>query len=191
MSKAENILMADDLMIPQNGETAIKVKYKFDSDNLYTAYSFNIVLPEELEFVSEGDGKVVCSIGSCHDVSHCVVTNISDGKLKVASLSLRGKPLIGTEDILLTFMVRPTRNIALDQQLTGRIEEVVIVPFLGAKVKLSNSNFIVNIVESGIREKENGRLLEKDSDYYNLNGQKVTKSGKAVYVINRNKVIVR
>lgn len=44
---------------------------------------------------------------------------------------------------------------------------------------------------TGILEIEDGRLSEEKSDYYNLNGQKVAKPGKGIFIKNKRKVIRR
>ena len=150
MLKAQNMLKVDDVMLPQNGEATIKVNYKFNTGkDKYNAYSFNLVLPDGLYFEQEDDGNVICLVGNCHDSSYSVLTNLRDGKLKVAGFSLSGKPLKGAEDLLLTFTVKSSGNLEIGDNLTGRIENALIVPTEGEKEKLANSEFPITIVDGG------------------------------------------
>jgi hypothetical protein len=161
-SKAQgNALTVANIDLPQNSVAELKVNFQFDADRTYTAYSFDLQLPDDLEFVtkkvteedSETGEEVEIEVldftkGSCHDGSHSVTANLSEGVLKVAGLSLDSKPLKGTSGVLLTFVIKPkTSSLQVGKPYTGTISNILLVPVEGAKQNLTESNFTVTIGE--------------------------------------------
>ena len=142
---AQNKLHVDDITLPQNGEATLTVNFQFDAADTYTGYSFNIELPTELAFAMEEGTDVACVKGSCHDASHSVTANLSDGLVKVAGLSLSSKPLQKTKGVLLQFTVKPAAELAVGQTFTGSIKDILIVPVEGTKQNLAASTFTVTI----------------------------------------------
>ena len=140
-----NAFSVADIELPKNYEAALTVNFQFDVADTYTGYSFNLQLPEELEFVMAEGTDVACTMGSCHDASHSVTANLSDGLVKVAGLSLSSKPLKGTSGVLLTFTIKPKAAVTVGQTFTGTIKDILLVPIEGAKQNLAESNFTVTI----------------------------------------------
>jgi len=140
-----NAFSVADIELPKNYEAALTVNFQFDAADTYTGYSFNLQLPEELEFVMAEGTDVACTMGSCHDASHSVTANLSDGLVKVAGLSLSSKPLKGTSGVLLTFTIKPKAAVTVGQTFTGTIKDILLVPIEGAKQNLAESNFTVTI----------------------------------------------
>ena len=148
MSKAQNSLSVADFTLPQNGEASLTVSFQFDAADTYTGYSFDLQIPSDLEFVIESGTDVAYVKGQCHDASHSVTANLSDGVVKVAGLSLSSKPLTGTSGVLLTFTVKPTTdNLVVGQTYLGSISNILIVPVEGNKQSLDASNFTITIGE--------------------------------------------
>lgn len=143
-----NALSVADISLPQNSEATLTVSFQFDAANTYTGYSFNIELPEELEFVMEEGTDVACTKGACHDASHSVTANLSEGLVKVAGLSLSSKPLTGTSGTLLTFAIKPASpTLTIGQTYTGKIKDILLVPVEGTKKSLPESTFTITIAE--------------------------------------------
>jgi hypothetical protein len=142
-----NALSVADIELPQNSEAALVVSFQLDAADTYTGYSFNLELPEELEFVMDEGTDVAFTKGSCHDASHSVTANLSEGLVKVAGLSLSSKPLVGTSGNLLTFTIKPKSAVIVGQTFTGSIKDILIVPIEGAKKNLSESSFTITIGE--------------------------------------------
>lgn len=140
-----NAFSVADIELPKNYEAALTVNFQFDAADTYTGYSFNLQLPEELEFVMAEGTDVACTMGSCHDASHSVTANLSEGLVKVAGLSLSSKPLKGTSGVLLTFTIKPKAAVTVGQTFTGTIKDILLVPIEGAKQNLAESNFTVTI----------------------------------------------
>jgi hypothetical protein len=140
-----NAFSVADIELPKNYEAALTVNFQFDAADTYTGYSFYLQLPEELEFVMAEGTDVACTMGSCHDASHSVTANLSDGLVKVAGLSLSSKPLKGTSGVLLTFTIKPKAAVTVGQTFTGTIKDILLVPIEGAKQNLAESNFTVTI----------------------------------------------
>lgn len=142
-----NALSVADIELPQNSEAALVVSFQFDAADTYTGYSFNLELPEELEFVIDEGTDVAFTKGSCHDASHSVTANLDEGLVKVAGLSLSSKSLVGTSGALLTFTIKPKSAVTVGQSFTGSIKDILIVPIEGAKKNLSESTFTITIGE--------------------------------------------
>ena len=153
MSKAQNALSVADITLPQNSTATLTVNFQFDVADTYTGYSFNLDLPSDLEFVLAEGTDVAYTKGACHDASHSVTANLSEGLVKVAGLSLSSKPLTGTSGVLLTFTIKPKSEVTVGQTFTGTIKDILIVPVEGAKQNLANSTFTVTIGEP-----DDGRL---------------------------------
>lgn len=142
---AQNSLSVADITLPQNSEATLTVNFKFDKADTYTGYSFNLDLPEDLSFVMSEGTDVVYTAGDCHDKSHSVTANLSDGMVKVAALSLSSKPLSGTEGMLLSFTIKPSTTLPVGTTLTGTIRDIIIVPVEGVKQKLDAQTFSIVI----------------------------------------------
>ena len=147
VSKAQSALSVPDITLPQNSTATLTVNFQFDVADTYTGYSFNLELPDDLEFVMAEGTDVACTKGACHDASHSVTANLSEGLVKVAGLSLSSKPLTGTSGVLLTFTVKPKSAVTVGQTFTGTIKDILIVPVEGTKQNLSASTFTVTIGE--------------------------------------------
>ena len=153
-SKAQtNAFTVGDINLPQNSEATLTVSFQFDAADTYTAYSFNLQLPAELEFVmdtSEGaePTDVAYIKGECHTASHTITANLSEGMVKVGVLSGGSKTLKGTSGDLLTFTIKPkTSSLQVGKTYTGTISDIILVPVEGEKQNLAESNFTVTIGE--------------------------------------------
>jgi len=143
----QNSLKVADFTLPQNSDALLTVSYQFDVADTYTGYSFNLELPDDLEFVMAEGTDVAVTKGTCHDASHSVTANLDGGLVKVAGLSLSSKPLTGTSGALLTFTVRPKSEVSVGQTFVGTIKDIIIVPVEGTKQNLAASSFTVTIGE--------------------------------------------
>jgi len=142
-----NALTVADITVPQNSEAELTVSFQLDAADTYTGYSFQLELPSELEFVMDEGTDVACTKGSCHDASHSVTANLSEGLVKVAGLSLSSKPLVGTSGELLTFTIKPATTLTVGQTFTGTIKNILIVPVEGTKQSLADATFTVTVGE--------------------------------------------
>ncbi len=145
MANAQNALSVADITLPQNSDAALTVSFQLDAADTYTGYSFNLELPSELEFVMAEGTDVAYAKGACHDESHSVTANLSEGLVKVAGLSLSSKPLTGTSGTLLTFTIKPVGTLTVGQSYTCNIKDIIIVPVEGTKQNLAASSFTVTI----------------------------------------------
>ena len=161
-SKAQtNALTVDNIDLPQNYEATLTVNFQVDADYTYTGYQFNLQLPDDLEFlmkkVKEKNPETgefeekevpVFTMGSCHAEDHGVTANFSEGLMKVAALSISSAPLTGTSGVLLTFTIKPkTSSLQVGKTYTGTIKDIILVPVVGVKQNLAESNFTVTIGE--------------------------------------------
>lgn len=145
-SKAQtNAFTVGDIDLPQNYEATLTVSFQLDAADTYTGYSFNLQLPEELEFVMDEGTDVAYVAGSCHAKDHGVAANLSDGLVKVACISNSSKTIVGTSGTLLTFTIKPKSTLTVGNTYTGYIKDILLVPVLGDKKVLSDGTFTVTI----------------------------------------------
>ena len=160
-----NALTVADVTVPQNAEAELTVSFQLDAADTYTGYSFQIEIPSELEFVMAEGTDIACTKGNCHDATHSVTANLSEGLAKVAGLSLASKPLVGTSGTLLTFSIKPaTTELTVGQTFTGTIKNILIVPVEGDKKSLDDATFTITIGEPDdgrIKFNENSASLPK------------------------------
>lgn len=83
---ADNVLMVNDVDIPQGGQTVIEVGCEFDTD--YTAFELQIALPEGLSLLTDEDGYPVME--KAFDTNHVLTGNLlpSNGNYKVTCRSM-------------------------------------------------------------------------------------------------------
>lgn len=147
-SKAQNTMSVADIDLPQNSVATLTVSFTLDAADTYTGYSFDLELPSDLEFEMAEGTDVACTKGECHDATHSVTANLSEGLVKVAGLSLSSKPLKGTSGVLLTFTIKPkSPSLTIGQSYQGTIKNILLVPIEGSKQNLAASNFTVTIAE--------------------------------------------
>ena len=146
---AQNTFCVTDVTLSQNGEATLKVNFQFDAADTYTSYSFNIELPEELAFVMKMGTYVVCTKGCCHDRSHIVTANQSEGQVKAAF----------GDDVVLGYFTGTDPEFDESDNLTG-----IKANFSAASAIEANHQYII-MVSSAIEEfTVDGVDIEPDED---------------------------
>lgn len=157
-TSVQNSIKANDIQFQSDLDTeaSLEVNFQFDEEGVYSGYSFNIDLPSDFEFVIGKGTNVAYTKGDCHDESHSVTANLSEGLAKVACLSLSSEPLYGTAGKLLTFTIRPTKKLVTGSTYTGTIKDIIIVKENGEKKVLPSTTFTITFSGQTIKGDVNG-----------------------------------
>lgn len=153
---SQNALTVGDILLPQNGEATLTVNFKFDKADTYTGYQFDLVLPEQLEFVMKAGSSTIpkYEMGECHE-DHTLSTNIKDGVLTILASSMNSLPLKTTSGVLLKFTIKAaSSDPVIGTNYECEIKNIKITDGDGMKTELGASNFKVTISQYTILDEE-------------------------------------
>ena len=111
---AQSPLSVETATIPQNGESELVVNFQFDTEGLYTAYTFDFELPEGISFATGDNGKYIYTAGDCHAETHTFALSYNTDReaWAVGCLSLESDPLTGASGMLITVAVQADDTIS-------------------------------------------------------------------------------
>ena len=147
VAHANNTITVDNLMLPQDGEADLVVRFNVENENSYSGYQFDITLPDGIEFVTNDKGNVVCTLGNCYEETPTLTPNLDNGVLKVACFTANSNPILGTTGILVTFKVSNTTTKDVGTIHNGEITGVKLSTVSAESITLSSSSFTITIDE--------------------------------------------
>ena len=147
VAHANNTITVDNLMLPQDGEADLVVRFNVENENAYSGYQFDITLPDGIEFVTNDKGNVVCTLGNCYEETPTLTPNLDNGVLKVACFTANSNPILGTTGILVTFKVSNTTTKDVGTIHNGEITGVKLSTVSAESITLSSSSFTITIDE--------------------------------------------
>ena len=147
VAHANNTITVDNLMLPQDGEADLVVRFNVENENAYSGYQFDITLPDGIEFVTNDKGNVVCTLGNCYEETPTLTPNLDNGVLKVACFTANSNPILGTTGILVTFKVSKTTTKDVGTIHNGEITGVKLSTVSAESITLSSSSFTITIDE--------------------------------------------
>lgn len=196
----------DDVMMDANGKGTITVKFEFDKDDYYGNFQMDFILPEGFTPVTGRNGiagDATSFVGAGFTLSSNVMTiteekDINYGKevLRLIGANLDGYALIGTTGTLLTIPVTCDKTLdgAFDAKMNNILVNVATIdadgndnPDRGKEIRPEEVSFKIAAGETvGISEVQaNGQ----QGTVYNLNGQRVEKAQKGLFIQNGKKVV--
>ena len=143
----------------------------------YTAFQFDLLMPEEMDVTQ-------LTLNSQRKQSHQLLYNkLGNGHYRVVALSTSNHSFNGTTGELLNmaFDDQPTDGIVIDNihfVTTRGNDELFSAIGISGDTPTSISSVSSNVTNS-------------DGKIYNLNGQRLTKTQKGVYIINGKKVNIK
>ena len=175
--------LVDDVTIPPEKQGEIVVKYQFDAEDSYTAYSFDLVLPDGISLAKDANGAFLFSLGDCHEDHGITINYVEEEKLyAIACLSLHSTPLQGLSGVLLTLYAEASNLPEEQETKMGKISNVKLFHLDGVtKYRLEEDAFDVTYGNSKIimgdvngDEKINGsdivelvdHIMERPSDRF-------------------------
>ena len=156
---AQNALSVPNITIPQGGQAPLEIQFKFEEENVFSGFQFDVSLAEGLSLVEE-NGKVVYEKGNCYEESHQITANfVADEQVYAfGCLSLESEPILGTKGTLLTVTVEVDASLTVGTVLKGNIRKVALGTVLAESIPLSDVEFTITIDEP-----DDGRLKFNES----------------------------
>lgn len=146
---AQTPLSVENATIPQNGEGELVVNFQFDTEGVYTAYTFDLDLPEGISFATNSGGKYIYTKGDCHSDSHSFTLGYNTDRKAwaVGCLSVSSDPLAGTSGMLMSITVKTDDTYAPGTELRGTMKMINFSTVLGQSVDFEDVPFTITIGE--------------------------------------------
>ena len=163
------------LTLTRNADQSLS--FSLEDNRAYTAFQFDLMMPEGMDVTQ-------LTLNSERKQNHQLLYNkISDGHYRVVALSTSDRSFNGTTGELL--------NIAFDSQPTDGIviDNIHFVTTQGSDL-LFNAIGISGDTPTSISGVRND-ATPINGIIYNLNGQRLTKAQKGLYIINGKKVNIK
>ncbi|MBR6031943.1 MAG: hypothetical protein IKP36_08300 [Bacteroidaceae bacterium] len=147
---ADDTFSVDNIMLPQNGEADVVVRFSLDEGSTCSGYTFWLQVPEELAFVTyEKNGKtnITFTAGDCYDDTPTITPNIDGGYLKVGCLTANSNPINGPTGILVTFRLKVVGAVEVGEVLEGKLLNGIISAENGTIHDVADATFTVTIDE--------------------------------------------
>jgi hypothetical protein len=198
--------IVDDVMMDENGKGTITVKFEFDKDDYYGNFQMDILLPDEFTPVTGRNGikpDPASMVEGGFALASSVLTVAEEKDINYGKKVLRligscndGYAIIGQQGVLLTVPVTCATTVdgAFDVKLNNILINVATLfsddtdnPDRGQEIRPEEVNFKIVAGETvGIREVQG---TSQDGTVYNLNGQRVQKAQKGLFIENGKKVV--
>lgn len=147
---ADDSFSVDNVILPQNGEADVVVRFNLDEGSTCSGYTFWLQVPDELEFVTyEKNGKtyIVYTAGDCYDETPTITANIDEGYLKVGCLTANSDPLNKQSGVLVTFKLKTNSAVNVGNSFTGDLVNGTISAEDGTVHDVADATFTITIVE--------------------------------------------
>ena len=145
---ADDAFSVDNIILPQNGEADVVVRFSLDEGSTCSGYTFWLQVPEELTFVTyEKNGKtnVTYTAGDCYDETPTITPNIDGGYLKVGCMTANSDPISGSTGTLVTFRLKVIGAVEVGDVLTGTLLKGTISSENGTPHDLADATFSITI----------------------------------------------
>ena len=179
---AGNVLTVSSAEVPIGGQATIEIGCNFDTE--FTAFELQLSLPEGLTIATDEDGKLFVEGG--FEGSHIVEGNLlrSSGNYKFVCYSMEKKS-IPNSGVLLRFVVKADDTLMPGTTLAARVVSCEYVR------KADSMAEYLNDEEIPVPVRNIQATPPEDVVTYDLQGRRVAKVGKGIYVIDGRKQAVR
>lgn len=147
---ANDTFSVDNVILPQNGEANVTVRFNLDEGSTCSGYTFWLQVPEELAFVTDVKNEktyITYTIGDCYDESPTITPNINEGYLKVGCLTANSDPLNKQNGVLVTFKLRSIAPVNIGDTFTGTLTMGTISAENGTVHNVEDVVFTITIDE--------------------------------------------
>ena len=165
----------DMLTLTRNVDQSLS--FSLDGNSAYTAFQFDLMMPEEMNVTQ-------MTLNSLRMQNHQLLYNkIGEGHYRIVALSTSNQSFDKTagELLCMAFDDQPTDDIVIDN--------IHFVTPQGNDLLFSAIG-ISDDTPTGISG-VSSNVTNSDGKIYNLNGQRLTKAQKGLYIINGKKVLVK
>lgn len=147
---AEDTFSVENVILPQNGEADVVVRFNLDEGSTCSGYTFYLQVPEELAFVTyEKNSKTypTYTVGDCYDETPTITPNIDEGFLKVGCLNANSDPLNKQSGTLVIFRIKTNSAVSVGDTFTGTLTKGTISAENGTVHDVANTTFTITITE--------------------------------------------
>lgn len=151
---ADDVIYVDDVNLPLTGGGNLVVKFSFSEANSCSGFSFDVVLPEGVEFMKTNSGAAILTNGDCYaeDGAPSFQSNFdsnNDHTLRIGCFTANGTPIISKTGVLVSIKIKASAGQTVDNVLTGgNIVNVKKSNKDGSvSTTLSDSQFNIKIVD--------------------------------------------
>ena len=199
MLSAMNVMAQDKVFVEdfsiKAGQT-VDVKLDLTNSTPYAAIQCEITFPEGTDIaISKATGNYRVTPNVFNEdteegrtIDHTAALNkVSSGAYRFVISSMTSSNFVYSEGTILTIKLQAADTYD-GAAFTGKVDAVVLVKANGEKVEIGSTTFQVN-GETGIKDiKANAT---SDSPIYDLQGRRVEKTTKGLYIVNGNKVVMK
>ena len=160
-SKAGNGVSISSAMIPQGGIGTIDVDLEND-DYSFTAFSFDLTLPEGVSFVIDDNGQPTFE-SSTRFSGHSISSAYDSSKRRgiFTCISFSGAQIAGTSGNLLKIYVSADPELATGQELDAKLTKVEFTTMDAERVNFDDISFKIMIDDGRIRFDESSSILPR------------------------------
>ena len=173
------------------GETK-QLQVCMDNANKYCSFQFDLILPEGISVVSSTDDEGYVTYDAQLVTSRCpnhmIGSNLLNGnRFRVVVYSLSNRNFNGSTGPIVNINLKADDNLSLGEK-TLKLEAITMAAADESECDPANSESVINVVTTGI---DNIEIDPAAQQIYNLQGMKVNKVTKGVYIVNGKKVVVK
>lgn len=188
MAQADNFVVEEVNVAPG---TTKAVGIQLQNASAYTAFQFDMVLPEGIEIAKdETIGLLVGLVSDLTPEHSLYVKNIGPGTYRFLSFSETNADYPGEEGNLIVVNFAADEALEVGSSVTATIQSALLVTAEGVQLEPEELAFDLVLKDGGEGTAIRGIYgSQGDDDWYNLNGQRVKTPAKGVFIKNGKKVV--
>lgn len=164
-----------------------EVIFSLKTEEAVTMYEFWLVLPEGIEIATEDDEYLVDFVGSRHVKSHSYMAEYKSGSTSEFLISVTSNKSANLKELegeVLSVTFKATADVKSPITIKDAYAATA------AEVKIPFEDFVIKVNE-GTAINSISAEQTKSGVIYNMNGQRVSKATKGIYVVDGKKVAVK
>ncbi len=154
---AENCFTVADTSVPQGGQGNIVVNFHFDNEGEMAAYQFDLILPEGISLIPNGERGYLYEKGNCYDKAHGIAINyIKDkGIYRIVCVAMTSIPAFtATSGTLLTFPVQVDESLSKGATLDASLQNIKLSTISCKGVDLSDTTFHITVDKTKTKDNQ-------------------------------------
>lgn len=174
------------------GETK-QLQVSLDNEGNYCSFQFDLILPEGISVVSstdeDGETTYDAHLVTSRCTNHMLASRLLKGnKFRVVVFSLMNKNVSGTTGPVVNINLKAEDDMT-EGEKTLKLENITLATKDEKEYYPTPSESKINVTATGINNVRMS-LDPSKQKIYNLQGQKVNKVTKGVYIVNGKKIVI-
>lgn len=190
MAQTDKLVVEDVTISP--GSTKMVAIQLQNASSGYTAFQFDMVLPEGIEIVQDENYGLMVGLIETRAADHSFhVKNIAPNTYRFLSYSETNSNFVGDDGDLIHVFLKADEELE-DGSETAAIYSGLLVSATGEQEELSDLSIgVVLDSNEGTAIQSIDRSQTPLGDWYNLNGLRVKTPNKGLYIRNGKKVVIK